>query len=735
MRNLKKMNKTLNINLGGYPFIINDDAYDLLSRYLGSIHRHFKSSSSYDDITGDIENRLAELFQQNIGNRTIVEIKDVQSAIEVMGKPEDFGAEPIDNQSNRTFDAQGEYRTGKRLFRDSEDKVFGGICSGVAAYFGIQDPLWVRILFAVLFFVFGVGPIFYFILWIAIPEATSSADRLAMRGEPINVSNIAKVVEEEFNNLSDAYNNSGKAGTEKKNSTYAGQYGNQNRGRAGQAAADGFSFIGDVFRRIFDIIKMIVKPIFGFVGVIGLIVLGAFWIALVMGFAYGHPFVKALFGDSSVMAYCAGANVFFMVAAVIAILVMAFLNIFFKVKIHPKWYGILGAFWFVNGASFAFTGVHLGQEFSSEGSVKTELFNVLLPSDTLNIEVIKNKRENFKINLGNVRVNNDNLTYNGVDLRVKRSEGNEFRLEKVVESNGRSIEEAEQLALAVNYTPKLEGTTFTCDESIDLTGQKFRGQRVVLTLYVPQGKYIRYGRNAHNFVAFDYDDYYDCEDENDIQVWQMQPSGEMMCPYAKKQNSAEKTFSNTDFKSLKIRGNLDVEIRKGATYEVKLEGKDKLLKEVEIVQSQTTLNVRSTIEDWDDRRTMRLIIVAPSLDLIDIEDAKDVKITGFSEKEMRMSFFGEMDVDIIADVDNLAIDIERAEVKLQGKGSNMVTSVDKGGEFRAKQYTVKTAKVTLDDGAEVDIYATERVEHKGDSGRLDVMGGATIDKIKRNNEE
>jgi phage shock protein PspC (stress-responsive transcriptional regulator) len=729
------MNKTLNINLGGYPFIINDDAYDLLSRYLGSIHRHFKSSSSYADITGDIENRLAEIFQQNMGNRSIVELKDVQSAIEVMGNPEDFGAEPIDNQPNSGFGTQSEYRTGKRLFREPEDKVFGGICSGIAAYFGIQDPLWVRILFVLLVFVFGMSAIFYFILWIAIPEALSSADRLAMRGEPINVSNIAKVVEEEFNNLSDAYNGAGKNGAEKKNSAYSGQYASPNRGRAGQAAADGFSFIGDVFRRIFDIIRMIFKPIFGFIGVIGLIVLGAFWIALVMGFAYGHPFVKALFGDSSVMAYCAGANVFFMVAALIAILVMAFLNIFFKVKVHPKWYGILGAFWFVNGASFAFTGAHLGQEFSSEGSIKTELFNVNLPSDTLNIDVIKNRRENFKINLGNVRVNNENLTYNGVDLRVKRSEGNEFRLEKVVESNGRSIEEAEQLAMAVNYTPKLEGSTFTCDESIDLTGQKFRGQRVTLTLYVPQGKYIRYGRNAHNFIAFDYDDYYDCEDENDIQVWQMQPSGEMMCPLAKKQNSAEKNFTNTGFKSLKISGNLDVEIRKGATYEVKLEGKEKLLKDVEIIQSATSLNVRSSIDDWDDKRTMRLIIIAPTLDLIDIEDAKDVRITGFSEKEMRMSFFGEMDVDIIADVDNLAIDIEKANVKLQGKGISMTTSVEENGELHAKQYTVKTAKVSLDNGGEADIYATERVENKGNSGSLDVMGGATIDKIKKKDEE
>jgi phage shock protein PspC (stress-responsive transcriptional regulator) len=735
------MNKTLNINLGGYPFIIDDEAYELLDRYLSSIRRHFQYSSSYAEITGDIENRLAEIFSEKLGSRTIINLNDVNTAIEIMGKPEEFGAEPIDNQeyssTNRTQHQNSEYRTGKRLFRDPEDKVVGGVCSGIAAYFGIEDPLWVRLFFVLLVFVFGVSAVFYFILWMAIPEATSSADRLAMRGEPINISNIAKVVEEEFNNLSEAYKSGGKtAENQKKNeqgqTAYSSSY---NRNRASQGIADVMSFVGDLGHRLFDFIRLLFKPVFGFIGIIALIVLACFWIGLVIAFAYGHPFAKALFGDSTFMAYLAGFNVFFMIAAVIAILVLLFLNLFFKIRVKPKWYGVLGAFWLFNGMSFAFMGTHLGAEFSEDSSIKSEIFNAILPSDTLNIDVIKNRNTNFGVHFGNIKINDKDISYEGVDFRVRKSETTEFRAEKILQSNGRTTEEAEQLISQINYTPTFDGKTFTLNKYLDLTGQKFRGQNVEIILYVPVGKYIRYGKNCHNFIAFDYDDNYDCEDDNNIQVWQMGDNGEMSCPMAKRQNAAEKTFSNKDFKSLKIRGEIEVEIKKGATYSVRLEGKEKLFKEVEIIQNETTLNIRSSLNEyWDERRKpMRLVITAPSLELIDVENAKNVTISGFTDAEMRMNFYGEMDVDIIADINNITLDIEQAEVHLQGKGNSLNVNIDENGKLKARQFTVKTAKVKLESGT-ADIFATEKVEQRGNSENLDVSGGAEIDKLDKKSE-
>ena len=116
-----------------------------------------------------------------------------------MGYPEDFEDIPY------SYAQEGPaIKTGKRLFRDPEDKVIGGVCSGLATYIGVKDPVWVRLTFAILFFSAGIGALPYIILWIALPEAKTAADRLAMEGEPINVSNIARSVEEELGHLKKA---------------------------------------------------------------------------------------------------------------------------------------------------------------------------------------------------------------------------------------------------------------------------------------------------------------------------------------------------------------------------------------------------------------------------------------------------------------------------------------------------------------------------------------------------
>ncbi len=197
------MNKIFNINLGGYPFTIDDDAYDCLSKYLKAIHRHFKKSEGYEEITSDIETRMAELFQENSSAQPIISMKIVTDAISIMGTPEDFGASSMEDASYENTHTNESYQTGKRLFRDPEDEVVAGVCSGIAAYFGIKDPLWVRIAFVLFTFGGGFGIPAYILIAIIVPKAKTSSDRLAMQGAPVNVSNIAKIVEKEFSNLSE----------------------------------------------------------------------------------------------------------------------------------------------------------------------------------------------------------------------------------------------------------------------------------------------------------------------------------------------------------------------------------------------------------------------------------------------------------------------------------------------------------------------------------------------------
>jgi len=207
------MNQVININLGGYPFTIDNGAYEALDKYLNTIELHFKDSEGCEEIISDIEGRMAELFQEELGRRSIVNMRDVESAISIMGTPEDFGAEDMGEEPNpaksgsksRTEDSEG-LKFGKRFFRDPEDEQVAGVCSGLAAYLGIEDPLWVRLAFVLVTLSGGIGIPVYLIMWAITPEANSASDRLAMRGEKINVNNIGKKVEEEFERFSDKMN-------------------------------------------------------------------------------------------------------------------------------------------------------------------------------------------------------------------------------------------------------------------------------------------------------------------------------------------------------------------------------------------------------------------------------------------------------------------------------------------------------------------------------------------------
>ncbi|HFA51119.1 MAG TPA: PspC domain-containing protein [Bacteroidetes bacterium] len=197
------MNKISNINLGGFPFTIDDDAYRNLDNYLKAIHKHFRDMEGYEEITTDIETRMAELFLEKMEGRPIVTLPDVKNVIAIMGTPEDFGAaDPFMEEAPSSSGKSWKFKTGKKLFRNPEQEAIAGVCSGLAAYLGIQDPLWVRLAFIFLTFTGGFAVVVYLVLWAVVPKAETSSDRLAMRGEKANVENISKIIEEELDHVS-----------------------------------------------------------------------------------------------------------------------------------------------------------------------------------------------------------------------------------------------------------------------------------------------------------------------------------------------------------------------------------------------------------------------------------------------------------------------------------------------------------------------------------------------------
>ncbi|MCD6565000.1 MAG: PspC domain-containing protein [Bacteroidales bacterium] len=198
------MKRAISINLGGIVFNIDDDAYRELQAYLTQIESCFSDREESKEIMNDIEARIAELFNERITDyKKVITSKDVNDIIDVMGGPEQFGEtenESTHKQRER-FGPSG-YR---RMYRDPDNRILGGVCSGMSAYWQI-DPIILRILFVIAFLGFGTGLIIYIILWIVLPEAKTKAQKLEMMGEKVNVSNIGKAFKEEFNNVKNNMN-------------------------------------------------------------------------------------------------------------------------------------------------------------------------------------------------------------------------------------------------------------------------------------------------------------------------------------------------------------------------------------------------------------------------------------------------------------------------------------------------------------------------------------------------
>ncbi|NOQ27095.1 MAG: PspC domain-containing protein [Bacteroidales bacterium] len=199
------MKTTITINLGGIVFHIDDDAYEMLHTYLIAIEKQFTSDEERLEVMSDIEARLSELFTETLNEKRDVVMKDdVSKVIEIMGEPEEFRDEEAKNESsksNKESKRRRMYnRKSKKMYRDPDNRILGGVCSGLSAYFNV-DPIVFRIIFILIALGMGSGLIIYIILWIVIPEASTTAQKLEMRGEAITIENIKKAVREEFENV------------------------------------------------------------------------------------------------------------------------------------------------------------------------------------------------------------------------------------------------------------------------------------------------------------------------------------------------------------------------------------------------------------------------------------------------------------------------------------------------------------------------------------------------------
>lgn len=204
------MKKTYNINLGGIVFHIDEDAYDLLDKYITNLRIHFSKEEGAEEIVHDMELRISELFSERLNEKKeVITLTDVEEIIAQMGKPEELSEETTQDTNDTIKEGKGP----KQLFRDPDNKVIGGVCSGIAAYLG-WDVTAVRIVLIALALPFILNGtlilngvvIAYIIAWIIIPEATTATEKLSMKGIKVNVENIGKTVTDGFEKVNDYVN-------------------------------------------------------------------------------------------------------------------------------------------------------------------------------------------------------------------------------------------------------------------------------------------------------------------------------------------------------------------------------------------------------------------------------------------------------------------------------------------------------------------------------------------------
>ena len=732
------MNKILNINLGGYAITIDDDAYEYISAYIESIRKRFSESEGRDEIVHDVETRIGELISQSMGNRTIVMLPDVEAAVEIMGKPEDFGGEPESSGSSSSSStgtgsakAGGKSkgsstRSGKRLFRDEEDAVVGGVCSGLAAYIGMHDPVWMRLIFVLLTFLSaGFWIPAYLLLWILVQPAKTAADRLAMRGEPVNVDNIAREIEEGFERLSTRVN---EFGAQKKS---AGSGGDRS---FGNALSNGLSVLGQMFGFVVRLVAKFGIFILAIIAISMFIALAATWVAGIWGLFAAAPFVDYFSPYSSGLTWLGFANAFFLFGIPVFGLCLLFVRALFKIR-TPGWLRAgLGFFWTVNLITAIFLVAFAAKGYRQGGTFTKEIDLSNLTSDTLRVEAAEAGRSDYGSYWwfdgdDGLRVDDNRLEFKGlIDIRVRKSDDGKVKCTQIIRARGRTSGDAAENAEKTEFPVTLSGNKLIVPTSFGIMrGQKWRGQHIRLFIDLPVGKSIVFDNKIYSYAGADLDEYADDNDRQYIsrrpdKVFRMTNRGLICseCP----QFGDQGYNSDEYYEHFILEGKFDTEIRKGNDFKLTIEGPSDAIQKIR-TGNKLTLTTRGAAGNG----TIKVYIETPNVTSLYADDTGDVTLRGFEETEASISAKGSSHIKAYLDVDQgLNVSLSgKAFLELVGEGDYLDAGLSEGATLESIGWRAERVEITASEASRARVYAKQDalVISDGNSD-VKVEGGAKI---------
>jgi len=504
------MDKTININIAGTLFHIDEDAYNILRDYLQALNNRFRNVQGGHETVSDIEARIAEIFRSQKGTAGAVSVSLVQSMIAIIGKPEEFDSVEAEPDPATYTSAR------KRMYRNPDDTIIGGVCGGIGAYLN-TDPVLFRVLFVIFTISFGIGIFIYAVLWLALPCANTDSRKMEMYG-----SSYSAVM---------AFRKSGgQAAVGQLPSYNKGYY---NTSRLGSAINELFRAVG----RILFIALRILLIVLGICFVLtGALVMFSFIMLLVfkypvsisnsgfdMNLIYLTDFLKYIF-NPVLVPWITGISLLIIIIPMIALIYWGVKMIFwfkakdaiFSLAAFVLWMLLIAALsviLFNEGISFAETAKTSAQNiFSHKPAI------LYIKTGKRLADVSTGKEISFSDEGYNIVINDPaNELYIRPYLNVYNSGQNEPRVELRKRSQGRNESDAMKKAEALEYTYTISGDTLILDEYFTIpAGRRWAADNIGINLYLPEKCVIKLDKPSlsllHSFISREY---YEAEEEAD----------------------------------------------------------------------------------------------------------------------------------------------------------------------------------------------------------------------------
>ena len=721
------MNKTVKVNLGGLVFEVDENAFEKLNQYIESIKKRFAQTEGKEDIINDIETRIAEIFNGRLqkGVREVVNMADVDEAISVMGRPEEFeGAadeEEEEEAAEETKDTAQQKHLKKRLFRNPDDKVLGGVASGISAYFGINDPLWLRLLFVILV-VAGVGTfiLIYIILWIIVPEAKTPSEKLQMRGENVNISNIESSVRQEFDDLKNRFSSMNS---------------NQTMSAVGGFLSKVIDFLVNLFRYVLYFGVKALGVLFIFGGIAAL---------LFMVFGFAVPFGLPDFDFVAVSSAIFGST-FRSVLSVIGLLliagipVLAIVYVGFRILMDtrarvkglaPTMIGL----WVLGLILITVNGSLLAMDFSNKEEL-SETVTLNQPNNgKLYIEAKATEGTSSNagfIHLDEMDVVNGNIVlHDAVHLDIQRAENDDFQLRIDRSARGGTPEEARSHAKRAEFDFQQKDSSIFVNPVLSLPkANRWRAQQVHLTLLVPTNDQVVLTESSRD-VIYDIENVHDMYDGNMVRhTWEMKQKG-LTCVSCSatdldNESSVSGTSRNFDIKGynqVEVNGAFDVDISYAEDYKTVLKGPEDLLDDVDVAMSNDVLTVskQEGVGDIFEDGTVKVIVETPALEDIEIKGAGESSVTGLSGKSCEITLAGATEGDMNISYQELKVEVLGASsLHLVGSGKTLIAEVLGASNMNAKGYEVEDAELEVAGSSDARVNATKNL-------KAEVLGASEV---------